>query len=76
MSAVVRADRGRCIGAGQCVRVAADVFDQDEKDGLVVVVLERPQGEGVERARQAERACPAQAIRVSTEPINTQGDKT
>lgn len=76
MSAVVRADRSRCIGAGQCVRVAADVFDQDEKDGLVVVVLARPQGEGVERARQAERACPAQAIRVHTEPINTQGDET
>lgn len=76
VSVIVRVDRSRCIGAGQCVRVAADVFDQDEKEGLVMVVMERPHGEGVERARQAERACPAQAIRVSTEPINTQGDKT
>ncbi|MFN0160946.1 MAG: ferredoxin [Burkholderiales bacterium] len=74
MSAIVRADRGRCIGAGQCVRVAPDVFDQDEKEGLVVVVTKQPQGEALEHARHAERLCPAQAIQVHAEPIQTKGD--
>lgn len=63
--AVVRADRGRCIGSGQCLRVALEVFDQDEREGLVIVRIERPEGAALEAARRAARMCPAQAITVT-----------
>jgi ferredoxin len=57
-------DRARCVGAGQCVRVAPDVFDQDENEGLVVLVDAVPPADVVEYARKAALLCPAQAIRI------------
>lgn len=75
MSATLAADRARCIGAGQCVRVAPALFDQDERDGLVVVKFARPVGAALDRARQAERLCPARAVRVTEDSLDNQGDK-
>ncbi len=69
----VAVDRSRCVGAGQCVRVAPDVFDQDEAEGLVVLVAEHPESHVVEYVRQAALLCPAQAIRIEEQ---SQGDKT
>jgi ferredoxin len=60
----VAVDRSRCVGAGQCVRVAPDVFDQDEAEGLVLLVAEHPEPEIVEYVRKAALLCPAQAIRL------------
>ena len=60
-------DRSRCVGAGQCVRVAPDVFDQDEKDGLVVLVDANPSDDIAEYVKKAALLCPAQAIRVDPE---------
>ena len=61
---LVEADRSRCIGAGQCVLAAPDLFDQDEDDGLVVL-LDRAPGAGQESAaRDAAAACPAGVITV------------
>ena len=57
-------DRARCIGAGQCVRVAPQVFDQDEKDGLVVLVDGAPPAAIANDVRKAALLCPAQAIRL------------
>ncbi|MEU1167237.1 ferredoxin, partial [Streptomyces sp. NPDC005921] len=34
----VHVDRTKCCGAGSCVRTAPEVFDQNEEDGLVVVI--------------------------------------
>jgi ferredoxin len=57
----------RCMGAGQCVLAAPDVFDQDEDGTIVQVGL----AEGHEAAvRSAAHACPAQVIEVS--PIQAQ----
>lgn len=56
--------RSRCVGAGQCVHVAPEVFDQDDKDGLVVLLDARPPEHIAEFARKAALLCPAQAIRV------------
>lgn len=55
-------DQGKCVGAGQCVLAADDVFDQRDEDGLVDLLNPSP---GIERAadvRHAAAVCPASAI--------------
>ncbi len=56
------ADTSRCVGAGQCVLTDAEVFDQDEAEGTVVVLVEHPAGSHLDKARQAVRFCPSQAL--------------
>jgi ferredoxin len=58
----VLVDRDACVSAGQCTRVAPEVFDQDDEDGLVVVRQEYPGSELVPRVEEAVRLCPARAI--------------
>jgi ferredoxin len=60
-------DEGRCIAAGQCVAIAADVFDQRDEDGIVVVLEEHPAAEHTEDVREAAAVCPALAIRLEEE---------
>ena len=55
-------DKERCIGAGQCVLLAPDVFDQRDDDGVVILLQEHPPAELHEDVRQAARICPALAI--------------
>lgn len=64
MAARVIVDRNRCVGSAQCIQVAPEVFDQDQDDGLVIVLQPSPGGEALAAALQAERQCPAAAIRV------------
>ncbi|WP_026162783.1 ferredoxin [Kribbella catacumbae] len=55
----VSANREVCVGAGQCVLAAPEVFDQDD-DGLVVVTApDHPDDAAV---RDAVHLCPAGAI--------------
>ncbi|MFH9761414.1 ferredoxin [Streptomyces anulatus] len=58
----VGAERGRCVGAGQCVLAAPDVFDQDEHDGLVVVLAEVPTASQSDAVHDAVWACPSGAL--------------
>ncbi|MFJ4920650.1 ferredoxin [Streptomyces sp. NPDC088725] len=58
------ADTTRCVGAGQCVLTAPDLFDQSEADGTVLVLVERPDKDGLEQARYAAHICPSQALSV------------
>lgn len=60
----VRVDPDKCIGAGHCVRAAAEVFDQREEDGIVVLLMEEIPAELAANVQKAETLCPAQAIRV------------
>ena len=62
-------DRSRCVGAGQCVRVAPEMFDQDETLGLVVLLEEFPAPDVVEYARKAALLCPARAITLEEHPL-------
>ncbi|KUO08886.1 ferredoxin [Streptomyces sp. DSM 15324] len=56
-------DRDGCIGSGQCALTAPDVFAQD--DVGIVYVLPGGAEEAENRLiRQAELACPVQAIAV------------
>ncbi|NSC25670.1 ferredoxin [Streptomyces albus subsp. chlorinus] len=58
----VGAERDRCVGAGQCVLAAPAVFDQDERDGLVVVLAEHPAASQSDAVHDAVRACPSGAL--------------
>lgn len=53
----------RCVGGGQCVMAAPDVFDQDD-DGLAVILDADPPAELTADVELAARLCPARAIAV------------
>ncbi|AXI80316.1 ferredoxin [Peterkaempfera bronchialis] len=57
-------DRDRCLGAGQCVLAAREVFDQDERDGLAFLLVERPADRLREAVYEARDTCPAGAVTV------------
>ncbi|MGW0552310.1 ferredoxin [Streptomyces sp. NPDC003016] len=60
----ISVDTDRCVGAGQCVLSAPDVFDQDDM-GIVLVLAEPADEPAREAAWQAGVICPSQAITVS-----------
>ncbi|MFY1672524.1 ferredoxin [Plantactinospora sp. WMMB334] len=60
----VTVDATRCIASGQCVLAAPEVFDQDG-DGTVVVLVERPRPEQEDSVREAALVCPAAVIGIS-----------
>ncbi|KAA9153175.1 ferredoxin [Amycolatopsis acidicola] len=57
-------DQDRCVGAGQCVFAAAEVFDQRDEDGIVVLLQDSPPASLQGEVREAASVCPAQAIEV------------
>ncbi|MBS2550455.1 ferredoxin [Catenulispora sp. NL8] len=59
----VVADRSKCMGAGMCALNAPEVFDQDEQEGLVVVLEPEPSAEHRYAVRDAVNLCPASALR-------------
>jgi ferredoxin len=61
----VTVDQERCIGSGQCVLTAADVFGQREDDGVVVLLDAEPSPGSYGDVRQAAGTCPATAIAVT-----------
>ncbi|MBD3934975.1 ferredoxin [Streptomyces chumphonensis] len=60
----VGVDRERCCSAGMCVLTAPEVFDQDEVDGRVMLLLDPVPAERVAEAREAVSFCPSGALRV------------
>ncbi|GAB2955222.1 ferredoxin [Nonomuraea fastidiosa] len=61
----VTVDRDKCCGAGQCVLLAPDVFDQGEDDGIVLLLDAEPPESLHAAVREAAAVCPAGAIDVS-----------
>ena len=61
----IEADRDVCIGAGMCVMVAEDLFDQDDVEGLVVVLTPDVPPEHEAAAARAVASCPSGALRVT-----------
>jgi ferredoxin len=59
----IQADRDICIGAGNCVLAAENVFDQDD-DAIVVVLQETPEGADADAARNAVGSCPSGALAI------------
>ncbi|WP_231637164.1 ferredoxin [Microbacterium sp. No. 7] len=63
----VRIDRDRCVGAGQCVLAAPDLFDQDLDEGRSMLLIDPVPAEHEAAATAAALRCPAQAIAVGEE---------
>ena len=59
----VHADRDVCIQAGNCVMVADSVFDQDD-DGIVMVLVDDIPDDEEDKAREAVKLCPSQALTI------------
>ena len=57
----VTVDRALCIGSGDCVDTAPDVFQLDEEDKAVVV---DPDGAPYDEVLEAAQNCPVTAISV------------
>ncbi|WP_169985118.1 MULTISPECIES: ferredoxin [unclassified Microbispora] len=57
-------DEARCCGAGQCVLIAPEVFDQRDEDGVVVLLEPEPAEDRHDAVREAAAVCPAAAIQV------------
>ncbi|MCX4725975.1 ferredoxin [Streptomyces sp. NPDC090052] len=57
-------EEDKCCGAGQCVLVAPEVFDQRDEDGIVVLLDQDPPQEQYGNVREAAAVCPAAAIEV------------
>jgi ferredoxin len=61
---VVEVDRALCIGSGDCVDTAPDVFQLDDEDKAVVV---DPDAAPVDDILEAAQNCPVSAIFVAGE---------
>lgn len=59
-------DRKACTGAGNCVRLAPDRFDQDDDEGLVVLLDDSPPDGLRPLMRDVVDACPTGAIRIES----------
>ncbi|MEU2912231.1 ferredoxin [Streptomyces massasporeus] len=57
-------DRDGCIGSGQCTLTAPALFAQDDM-GIVYVLPDGADGTEDPSVREAELACPVQAITVA-----------
>lgn len=62
MGMKIVADHGACVGAGLCALNAPELFDQDENDGTVRVLVDAPSSDQYDLADLAIQSCPAQAI--------------
>ncbi|MCK2214812.1 ferredoxin [Actinomadura sp. ATCC 31491] len=61
----VTVDEDKCCGAGQCVLIAPEVFDQRDEDGIVVLLEAEPGEDRHAAVREAAAVCPAFAIEVA-----------
>lgn len=60
----ITVDDEKCCGAGQCVLIAPEVFDQRDEDGIVVLLDAAPAADRHEAVRESADVCPAAAIRL------------
>ncbi|QFR02791.1 ferredoxin [Streptomyces phaeolivaceus] len=60
-------DETKCRGAGQCVLIAPEVFDQRDEDGIAVLLAPTPPPSHHPTVHEAAAVCPAGAIGVDDE---------
>jgi ferredoxin len=61
----VAADRDVCIGSGNCVLTAPAVFDQDDDEGLVVLLSANVDVQDAGAVHDAVAHCPSGALRIA-----------
>jgi ferredoxin len=57
-------DYGLCQGHGSCAADAPDVFDVDERKGVVILKQESPPEALRKQVEDAVRFCPTRALRI------------
>lgn len=62
MSMKIVVSTERCVGGGQCVMAAPEVFDQRPEDGIVVLLDSSPDETEADAVQDAIALCPAAAI--------------
>lgn len=60
----IEIDEQLCIGAGQCVLSAPEVFDQRDEDAVAVLLLQDPPEEYRAAVNEAVAMCPSMALSV------------
>ncbi|MGW8945514.1 ferredoxin [Streptomyces koyangensis] len=63
----ITVDQEKCCGAGQCVLIAPEVFDQRDEDGVVVLLDAAPPAALHVEVRESAEVCPTTAIQVVEE---------
>lgn len=58
----IHIDEDKCVGGGQCVLAAPEVFDQRDEDGIVILLEESPTDDLGPAVHEAALLCPALAI--------------
>ncbi|WP_073501899.1 ferredoxin [Actinacidiphila paucisporea] len=58
----VTVNRELCVGSGNCVATLQEVFDQDDRDGLVWLRVAEPPESLRELVEKAVQLCPVGAI--------------
>ena len=58
----ITVDEEKCCGAGQCVLIAPEVFDQRDDDGIVILLNAEPGADQHAAVRETAAVCPAGAI--------------
>lgn len=61
----IHIDEAKCVGGGQCVIAAPEVFDQRDEDGVAFLLMENPGPELRASVQEAALLCPAVAIEVA-----------
>ena len=57
-------DMAKCVGAGACVLTAPDVFDQNEDDGKVIVMIQSPDEARRNEVVESCNVCPTMALSI------------
>ncbi|MEU1299394.1 ferredoxin [Streptomyces shenzhenensis] len=58
----ITVEEEKCCGAGQCVLIAPEVFDQRDDDGIVILLDAAPAEDQHEQVREAAAVCPAACL--------------
>ncbi|QLE75750.1 ferredoxin [Streptomyces rectiverticillatus] len=64
----IEIDKDLCCGAGTCVLIAPEVFDQNDEDGTVILLDATPGAEQQAAVREAAEQCPTAVIRITRRP--------
>jgi len=65
----IEVNREKCTSSGSCVMYCPDLFDQDEKDGRVLLIAEFPSERQEGEVREVVVRCPTGAIRVVEDSV-------